>query len=84
MKPYFQNIFLKTFILFLLKAVGCLEPFVNCVTNCVTAKMYPLEIKSLEEEKILRSFTHNLDHFFTNLRSHYQNIFSELFVLFLR
>ena len=46
---------------------GCLETFVNCITKCVTAKLYPLEV--------LSNFTENLIHLSINLRPHHRSSF---------
>jgi hypothetical protein len=37
--------FLKIFLNFLFLTLGCLETCTNCVTKCVTAKIYPLKIQ---------------------------------------
>ena len=38
----FRTVFPKFF--FLLKTPKCLEKFVNCVTKCLTAKIYPMKV----------------------------------------
>ena len=58
----FKIVFPKQFVL--LKNLGCLEPCVNCVTKCVTDKIYPMEVKILESffaNKKFRPFSYKSD-----------------------
>ena len=45
LRPHYQKNFLNFY--FCLDQ-GCLETGVNCVTNCVMAKINPLEVRILE------------------------------------
>ena len=44
----FKTVFLKHIFCFLFYTSKCLEICVNCVTKCVTAKIYPMKVQILE------------------------------------
>ena len=41
----FKTVFPKQFFCFLFLTLGCIKTCANCVTKCVTDKIYPLKIK---------------------------------------
>ena len=73
---------LKNLVCFLLQTLGCLKTCVNCVTKCVTAKIYPLKIK-FYKLYFSKAFYRQLMPFFHKIETILSNqFFLNFFVLF--